>query len=87
MNPGLDTEYLGLEVNRDRCKETVAAGKLQSIISMQSAQQKELLRNHDTSTPVYIEGPNLVYIKVSIFHVFRRFRPRLLKTNHFQMFS
>ena len=61
MNPGLDCHYHYFAVDKSRCEETLAADKIDSVLSVQTDDQIKLLANHDPSTPVYVEGPFTTY--------------------------
>ena len=63
INPGVASHYHHFAVEKSRCDEVLEAGKIDSIISVQTDKQIALLAKHDPSTPVFIEGPYITYFK------------------------
>nr|CAB3240745.1 evolutionarily conserved signaling intermediate in Toll pathway, mitochondrial-like [Phallusia mammillata] len=63
INPGLDGNYQCFPVDKTKCTEILDAGKIDSIISVQTPEQQTLLAKHDPMVPIFIEGPNLCYFR------------------------
>ena len=80
MNPGLDSHYHNFLVDKSRCSETLKAGQIDSVISVQTDVQIAQLAKHDPDTPVYVEGPYLTYFKTkSIRYFVMRSDPKRVK--------
>ena len=63
MNPGIKSHYHCFSVDKSKCDESLDVGKIDSVISVQTDDQIRELAKHDTSMPVYVEGPYITYFK------------------------
>nr|XP_002128876.1 evolutionarily conserved signaling intermediate in Toll pathway, mitochondrial [Ciona intestinalis] len=63
MSPGLDAKFRNFEVLQSECDEILNTDQLDSVVSIQTPEQQSMLAKHDPDSPVFIQGPNTVYVK------------------------
>lgn len=65
-SPSLDAVYERFEVDKSSLEEQeleLPKKGLDCIISLQTKEQRELLKEHDVTKPVYVEGPHMLYYR------------------------